>query len=569
MVLDLYDASDKDVEHEVALLSLELSRLKAHLNSLRPISRLPSGILLDIFHIIVHACNLGLRWEHDPDAAGASNRYVYTFYRWLSITQVCHHWRDIAINTSDLWTDVLLHRVDALPTVLARSQAMPLSLFYCIPKSGTDESVQLPIVAALRPHLHRVRLLQVVSEDRSHNLCGPLFSCSLPSIQDIVLILKSPGEEVNAKNLGPLHAQPFGMWLKTEHVDLRSLSFSHVSFLGIKEGSRPSLRHLRIEKSLHDFPMSSLVSVLEHLPLLESLSLIEAVPRVLRTPGALPKPQKVVILPHLRSLRIFSPSPEVIHFLNHISYSNDTTIEIDLTDCDSLEPLGMPRPIYDLAAKFPQDLCCIALRNEGRVLRLSGWTKYEPSFHLESVTRTAPYTIRFRCDGRIHQDTFSARIFTTITWRLMSESLEFLHLDVDALHGDEECDLCEVVTSSGMAPHLHTGYISSIQHLKGSMDDGCGDLFLLLTYLWIDRLGENEVYELTEMLEEWLKKEGEVALEVLSVPQCSGVHELTKLVRRLQIRETDNVAQVSGRDFLALKGADSDSDSTESDLYIT
>ncbi|CDO74868.1 hypothetical protein BN946_scf185004.g18 [Trametes cinnabarina] len=71
----------------------------------------------------------------------------------VAASHVCQRWRDVAIRTPELWTQIKLDHVPSAAAFLERSQRLPVSLFL-----GVHPGDILPDVTyALQPHLDRVR----------------------------------------------------------------------------------------------------------------------------------------------------------------------------------------------------------------------------------------------------------------------------------------------------------------------------------------------------------------------------------------------------------------------------
>ncbi|KAI0284067.1 hypothetical protein BC826DRAFT_894091, partial [Russula brevipes] len=98
---------------EAAML---LSRaLLTHRNTLAPISILPPEVLARIFHLVAV-----LPW-HKLESL-----------KWISVTHVCRHWRQVALDDSSLWARISgwmpVARITWVSEMLARARNAPLSI---------------------------------------------------------------------------------------------------------------------------------------------------------------------------------------------------------------------------------------------------------------------------------------------------------------------------------------------------------------------------------------------------------------------------------------------------------
>ncbi|KAH8826238.1 hypothetical protein DL96DRAFT_1466199, partial [Flagelloscypha sp. PMI_526] len=78
------DSQRASLQAEIASLETRLLALRSQLNSLSPSNRIPTDILLEIFSLV----------RGDP----TSN------FGWVrGVTDVCSHWRTIALSQRELW----------------------------------------------------------------------------------------------------------------------------------------------------------------------------------------------------------------------------------------------------------------------------------------------------------------------------------------------------------------------------------------------------------------------------------------------------------------------------------
>lgn len=101
------------VDSRIRILEEELRVLKRSRNVVASVNRLPTEILALLLSVIV-----------DADDGCDETRMLSL----LSVSQVCQHWRDVAIQTTALWSKILFVTPDLTELMLERSGDAPLSI---------------------------------------------------------------------------------------------------------------------------------------------------------------------------------------------------------------------------------------------------------------------------------------------------------------------------------------------------------------------------------------------------------------------------------------------------------
>ncbi|KAI0062994.1 hypothetical protein BV25DRAFT_1825067 [Artomyces pyxidatus] len=94
-----------------------------HRNAESPISRLPVELLRAIF--------LTARQKDISKVMGTAHLLHDAMPPWVVISQVCRHWRHIALDTKELWTEIPVQSCRTMWTELALSRSDPLSISLC------------------------------------------------------------------------------------------------------------------------------------------------------------------------------------------------------------------------------------------------------------------------------------------------------------------------------------------------------------------------------------------------------------------------------------------------------
>lgn len=526
MVLDLTCASRADIEQEIAETTSYLRKLRLHLNFHIPVSRLLPEILLEIFSIIVNEWRRKL-YLHSTSPRRHRPTVSYT---WLGITQVCHYWRELAVQSPKLWYTIVLNKEQYIGTMLRRSRQMSLSLHYYTVKP--DEERQFRLYNILRPELIRITSMrfQVVYEDRGERISfgSSLFKCSLPSIQAISLLLSTPYPGMSSPQIGK---EPFECWMAKDDNHLRSLTLVRTSFLAAETAIRSSLRHLCICKTYRMVTMPKLLHLLERVPLLETLSLDKSLPCVPYSVSELPKPRKVVTLPKLRSLHVSSFGLSPGNFLRHLSYPITTSVKVE-SECGYAQPDISPTALVaSLSSTLPFETGDISLRSISVCINddeqtLCGWVENMGDWAMHPSDDTAICIIRIEEILKAEVTIFGALVST-----MMSRSVETLYLEMPP-----NCywDVYEAIITASNVRSLYISSTSNLFHLLSQESENTP--FPQLAHLWIGGsvLG-GHVVGLNKILAE--RMAGGNMIETLSIPQCDAASEVNgELVGFLDLR---------------------------------
>ncbi|KAG8744810.1 hypothetical protein FRC12_014730 [Ceratobasidium sp. 428] len=142
-------ASLKEGENRLYSMRQLLATTRNKSMTLTPINTLPPEILAAIFALSKTYC------IHDDKGS------------FQNFAEVCTYWRHIAFHTADLWTHVDIGRgvpEDLATARLERTKNMPIYLRAFEPKSVDSPTANI-IITTLRPHVHRIHTLDVVSLD--------------------------------------------------------------------------------------------------------------------------------------------------------------------------------------------------------------------------------------------------------------------------------------------------------------------------------------------------------------------------------------------------------------------
>jgi hypothetical protein len=125
------------IDRDIARLEESIRALKSHRNELSPISRLPAEILCNIF-------SLSILWN--PES-------------WTNFSQVSQHWRSLALNAPELWTDIPLSYPRWAQEMLIRSKMAKLTI-----RSGLSFETSNPkTIETVRSCLHEMNRVEEIN----------------------------------------------------------------------------------------------------------------------------------------------------------------------------------------------------------------------------------------------------------------------------------------------------------------------------------------------------------------------------------------------------------------------
>jgi len=254
-----------------------------------PISKLPEEILLSIFLMNLTPC-----------------RYFSTCLEWQeqttrSVSQVCRHWRAVALNYPILWTSIMDFDKDSFEwtqELLGRSKQMPLNIgcpiAACRPKN-------LDLVLDFGPQCRTFCLeVEAFTEGFLNAIQKPaphleVFGVHLKWGEAGVTTLPKILFNGDAPKLREVH-------LKWCRFDVTTLAFSQLTCLEV------SWAHGFVGPTVSEW-----LNLLNNIPRLKKL-ILKSISKTLPSTEPLPRAQ----LPHLSDLGLSAPLAECSRFLSHI-----------------------------------------------------------------------------------------------------------------------------------------------------------------------------------------------------------------------------------------------------------
>ncbi|TCD68967.1 hypothetical protein EIP91_009357 [Steccherinum ochraceum] len=289
-------------QHYQVFISLKIKR-----NSLAPINRFPPEILAEVFRYCKDPLDSNIRLSKRPLS-----------FRWIGITHVCHYWREVALDTSDLWSTIDLNNMadELREEFLARSKSAHLS----IRANKTDTERGADVVLAALPLFGRARSIDLELTHVLHRAlsASPDLPPSFPHLKRLVLLDRS---------IDPNPDDPVPDFLG--QCPAPSLEVLSVSGISVPWRSIPTtLTELTVDETSNMPSASEFAGILGRLRHLQHLSLTDALASITPLPKA-PKITSRVVLRQLQTLSITDRAEEGLDFLRRIVFSPSVGLNLE------------------------------------------------------------------------------------------------------------------------------------------------------------------------------------------------------------------------------------------------
>ncbi|KAF8195574.1 hypothetical protein BJ912DRAFT_148511 [Pholiota molesta] len=300
--------------------------LKSQRNRYAPISRLPPEILCRIFSFAK------TQWQDVTYYRSAMGIDLHPM-KWIRLTHVTRHWRNIALNSPSLWVEFPFGNRSLVEEMLKRSKHAGLVI-----KSDFSS------IRTIRPGLE----LALKHIGRAKDLSFQGITSNV--WKDLQKLLSEPTPRLQYLTLNgyATHSEPISItgrvlcetgWLR--HLELTNCNFNWTSHSHIL----CSLSHLK----LHNIPYSSrpnakqFVDIMKGMPDLEFLDLKDVLP--VQTPEQVPWPSDRIHFASLRILKICSTNNELEPFFSCVTFPPTAAVNIvcSATDTSANTPISTNR----------------------------------------------------------------------------------------------------------------------------------------------------------------------------------------------------------------------------------
>ncbi|TFK63445.1 hypothetical protein BDN72DRAFT_963916 [Pluteus cervinus] len=292
-----FDSSDvafAQIEKEIAALQEGIRALLGFRNTFTPTYRLPPEILTRVFSFV--------RYVPQVDESQAKKKLL----RWIAVTHVSQHWRNVAIGSPSLWSCICSSYPKRIAEEwLQRSKDAALSFNW----QGTP-SLDPQLVST---SLFRTRDLALDLTLNGWKTLLPLLTPSAPLLESLIIsFTNNPPPSPIPENLFS------GITPRLRHLELRGCNIDINSSLFM------DLTSLELRKPRHKFPTTDVLNILSKLPRLVSVVLCS----VLDQSADLASPNvDIVALNSLKLLYIQGESfDRDLDLLSHLSFPTNSTV---------------------------------------------------------------------------------------------------------------------------------------------------------------------------------------------------------------------------------------------------
>ncbi|TFK63437.1 hypothetical protein BDN72DRAFT_847600 [Pluteus cervinus] len=284
------------IDHEIAIFQEGIRALRAFRNTFTPVYRLPPEILARVFSFFQGFLN------------SEKDYYGKVTFKWLTVTRISQHWRNIAIGSPGLWSHISSGYPERIFNLwVQRSKAAPL--FVQLSHASSQDA------HIITTSLSRIQELKLTVNSMMWNDFWSNLSSPAPLLEYLAINIVETGEP-----LAILSDRTFaGM---TPH--LRCLELDSGCSLDINSSFFKDVTVFKLHDPSQRMTITDLFTVIRKLPLLTSLTLDNVLQNDI---APVSNRHDVIDLPHLKYLSIIGESlaPDLC-LLSHLSFSSNTTL---------------------------------------------------------------------------------------------------------------------------------------------------------------------------------------------------------------------------------------------------
>ncbi|KAI0041219.1 hypothetical protein FA95DRAFT_1565581 [Auriscalpium vulgare] len=286
--------------------------LRAVRNTVLPSHRLPTELLSHIFSLCV--VNTNAWWDMRP-------------LGWVTVTQVCRHWRAVALEYSSLWADNLTFERGErwFCEMLRRANRLPL----CIDTSSDIiTEAALALVKANLASTRELRLGDIMMATIDLPPSSRLLSEENPAPLLDTLLIHGNDEDREVPSLSLLGSCAPN--LRQVHVTASYVELPWTSSL-LKNLTVLNIYRFANSPFQQTDKMNDVFSALQRMPLLELLRIVDFLPV-----ADAAKSGDTITLPHLTKFELGGPMAPCTTLLRGIVAPNCTVVRISLS-CDAAD----------------------------------------------------------------------------------------------------------------------------------------------------------------------------------------------------------------------------------------
>lgn len=311
-------AAHEDLWRDILRQAGAIRQLKHKWNTLAATSRLPDEVLARVF------VELNLSYHSDQLQWRSVDRY-----QWITVCQVCSHWRSVALSTQRLWRDITVTRsMDWMRSMLARSHHALLHV-----QVGVTNALVEPTRLILR-ELARIEELVIGVSAETFDILSAM-DAPAPLLRSLTIEALCQRTPRPGLQLPPLQVLAYSV-AKLEQFNLLNC---HLPWsFPVRSTSSTSLTHLKIVGTGEDRPpMIHVIRTLACLKHLESLDLAGIRPTF--TADATLIASTIAALPRLKRLRLEGTAVECSDMLNRLSFPSTVYLTLECTSATGIGDL--------------------------------------------------------------------------------------------------------------------------------------------------------------------------------------------------------------------------------------
>jgi hypothetical protein len=318
------DVARSIIDRDIAQLEGSIRALKSRRNELSPISHLPAEILCTIFYFISQDSNNSRSW--------------------INFSRVSRHWRLLALNAPELWTNIPLYNSCWAREMLTRSKMAKLT----IQADLTYGSSNLKVLETIKSCLSHTERLGEINIFGAPGLVLESIFQNIPKSapQLHTLLIRSIQPNYSAKAFA-IHQDFLCDTERLKCVDLANCEISWDSRL------LTGLTRLTLFHSLKDKANSSIIPFLHALQRMPALTNLDLEDSISHDSGVL-STYPAVDLPCLRVLRISAGVGALTTALRQITFPS--TAVLKLTCKEASTQIDFSNFLSVLATKFLSSL---------------------------------------------------------------------------------------------------------------------------------------------------------------------------------------------------------------------
>ena len=285
-----------------------------------PIARLPPEVLGHVF-----TCLIAIMDKRPPQALHGVKSLGKN--RWLLVTHVCHHWREVALRTPVLWTNISVEygSVEGVEAFITRSGKVPLRV-----KVGNITNIERwqGTLQLLAGEMSRVEECELCVSEDTWKAFVQHFPPTVPLLRSLVIRVDGTIEPATREALSLLLSRSAAPCLKT-------LKVSFFMILWKKIVLPQSLTCLEVNSSKGGFslePGPNVAAAIGYMPVLQKLQLLHVLAPLHDHQQSLPSVISPVTLPRLRLLHISASALACVHFVDHLIILGDAAIHLHFHD---------------------------------------------------------------------------------------------------------------------------------------------------------------------------------------------------------------------------------------------